>query len=130
MDHWAYPGVKVLRSLGLLDGGYSNEYGLDNALSKGRLQNLMNNAMGKTGKQIAKVFDVADPVTYENMIEIVARVAGMSGDTYEERLMALQEAGIMTEVILAHFGDKMDTPTVGDAVMLVANLYTYHMEQQ
>lgn len=36
MDHWAYSGVKVIRSLGLLDGGYSNDYRLDEAVGKWR----------------------------------------------------------------------------------------------
>ena len=130
MDHWAYPGVKVLRSLGQMDGGYSNEYGLDKELSKGRLQNLVNNAMSKTGKSIEKVLDAADPMTYGNLIEIIGRVAGTTGETYEERLVALQNAGIVTDVILKHLGAEYDTPLIGEAVMLVANLYTYHMEQQ
>ncbi len=130
MDHWAYPGVKVLRSLGLMDGGYSNEYGLDKELTSGRLQNLVNNTMAKTGKPIEKVLDVADPMTYDNLIAIVARVANVGGDHYEVRISALQNAGIVTDEILSHLGEANEKPLIGDAVMLVANLYTYHIEQQ
>ena len=39
MNHWAYDGVKVLRSLGLLDGGYNNDYKLDVPMGKWRYQN-------------------------------------------------------------------------------------------
>ena len=41
MSHWAYSGVKTLRSLGLLDGGYNNDYGLDNELGKWKFQNML-----------------------------------------------------------------------------------------
>ena len=49
MDHWAYPGVKVLRSLGILDGGYNNDYKLDEPVSRWRYQNMVNNVLKKSG---------------------------------------------------------------------------------
>ena len=129
MDHWAYSGVKVLRSLGQMDGGYSNDYGLDKAISKGRMQNLLNNVMGKTGKNIEKVLDVPDPVTNSSMIAVISRVAGVEVDTYDAQIAALIEKGIMTDEILQHMGAVNDTPMVAEAAMLVANLYQYHTGQ-
>ena len=129
MDHWAYSGVKVLRSLGQMDGGYSNDYGLDKAISKGRMQNLLNNVMGKTGKNIEKVLDVPDPVTNSSMIAVISRVAGVEVDTYDAQIAALTEKGIMTDEILQHMGAVNDTPMVAEAAMLVANLYQYHTGQ-
>ncbi len=129
MDHWAYPGVKVIRALGQLDGGYSNDYGLDKAMGKGRLQNMINNVMSKTGKNIEKVLDVSDPVTNSNMVAVIARVAGVEAETYAAQIAALQEKGIMTDEILQHMGAETDTPMAAEAVMLVANLYQYHMSQ-
>ena len=129
MDHWAYSGVKVLRSLGQMDGGYSNDYGLDKAISKGRMQNLLNNVMGKTGKNIEKVLDVPDPVTNSSMIAVISRVAGVEADTYDAQIAALTEMGIMTDEILQHMGTENDTPMVAEAAMLVANLYQYHTGQ-
>ena len=129
MDHWAYSGVKVLRSLGQMDGGYSNDYGLDKAISKGRMQNLLNNVMGKTGKDIEKVLDVPDPVTNSSMIAVISRVAGVEVDTYDAQIAALIEKGIMTDEILQHMGAVNDTPMVAEAAMLVANLYLYHTGQ-
>ena len=49
MSHWAYPGVKVLRSLGILDGGYTNDYQLDAPLSRWKYQNMINNVLKKAG---------------------------------------------------------------------------------
>ncbi len=38
MDHWAYPGVKVMRELGLIEGGYENDYGLEREINKWNLE--------------------------------------------------------------------------------------------
>lgn len=128
MDHWAYPGVQVIRSLGLLDGGYSNDYNLDKEMGKWRLQNMLNNAMRKTGKEIAQVLDVSDPVTNGNMITVVAHIAGVEAEQYEAQIAALQEKGIVTEEILQHMGAENDTPMAAEAVMIVANLYTFMVQ--
>ena len=128
MEHWAYPGVKVLRSLGIVSGGYGNDYGLDQELSKGRLQNLLNNTMSKTGKEIEKVTDVSDPVTNLSMIAVTARIAEIDAENYDEQIAALQEMGILTDVILQHMGAETDTPMVAEAVMIVANLYTFMVQ--
>ena len=128
MEHWAYPGVKVLRSLGIVSGGYGNDYGLDQELSKGRLQNLLNNTMSKTGKEIEKVTDVSDPVTNLSMIAVTARIAEIDAESYDAQIAALQETGILTDTILQHMGAETDTPMVAEAVMIVANLYTFMVQ--
>ena len=127
MDHWAYPGVKVIRSLGLLDGGYSNDYRLDEPMGKWRLQNMINNSLKKTGREFALVEDITDPVTNGNMIAVAARLADVHADTYEAQLNGLQEKGILTEEILSHLGDETETPLAAEAIMIVANLYQYYL---
>ena len=124
MDHWAYPGVKVIRSLGLLDGGYSNDYRLDETMGKWRLQNMINNSMKKTGKDVPTI-EVSDPPTNGEMIAAVAKVAGVTAEDYEAQLSELQQLGILTEEILSHMGEENDTPMAAEAIMLVANLYNY-----
>ncbi len=127
MDHWAYPGVKVIRSLGLLDGGYSNDYRLDEPMGKWRLQNMINNSLKKTGREFALVEDITDPVTNGNMIAVAARLANVHADTYEAQLSGLQEKGIVTEEILSHLGAETETPLAAEAIMIVANLYRYYL---
>lgn len=124
MDHWAYPGVKVIRSLGLLDGGYSNDYRLDEVMGKWRLQNMINNAMKKTGKDVA-VVEVNDPPTNAEMVAAVAKIAGVTATDYAEQMAELQQLGIMTDEIRSHMSSETDTPMAAEAIMLVANLYTY-----
>ena len=46
MDHWAYEGVAAMRELGLTEGGYNNDYRLENALpNRWALQNKLNKLM-------------------------------------------------------------------------------------
>ena len=129
MEHWAYPGVKVIRSLGLLDGGYSNDYRLDEPMGKWRLQNMINNSLKKTGSDFALAEDITDPVTNGNMIAVAARLADVEADSYTGQLSGLQEKGIVTEEILNHMGTEHEAPMAAEAIMIVANLYNYYLAQ-
>jgi hypothetical protein len=129
MEHWAYPGVKVIRSLGLLDGGYSNDYRLDEPMGKWRLQNMINNSLKKTGSDFALVEDITDPVTNGNMIAVAARLADVEADSYTGQLSGLQEKGIVTEEIMNHMGTEHEAPMAAEAIMIVANLYNYYLAQ-
>ena len=129
MEHWAYPGVKVIRSLGLLDSGYSNDYRLDEPMGKWRLQNMINNSLKKTGCDFALVEDITDPVTNGNMIAVAARLADVEADSYTGQLSGLQEKGIVTEEILNHMGTEHEAPMAAEAIMIVANLYNYYLAQ-
>ena len=127
MEHWAYSGVKVIRSLGLLDGGYSNDYRLDEAMGKWRLQNMINNSMKKTGKDVP-VIEVSDPPTNKEMIATAAQIVGVEATEYTKQMQALQQMGILTDEIISHMSGELDTPMAAEAVMIVANLYQYMAE--
>ena len=129
MDHWAYQGVKVIRSLGLLDGGYSNDYRLDEPMGKWRLQNMINNSLKKTDGEFELVQDINDPVTNGNMISVTARLAGVQADTYEAQLAGLKEKGIVTDEITSRMTTETETPMAAEAIMIVANLYNYYLAQ-
>jgi len=46
MDHWAYPGLAVMRELGLAASGYANDYRLDDEIAnRWALQNRVNHIM-------------------------------------------------------------------------------------
>jgi hypothetical protein len=46
--HWAIEGIRFIRSLGLLAGGYDNVYRFDEPMSGLEFQNLFNNAMDRS----------------------------------------------------------------------------------
>lgn len=129
MDHWAYPGVKVLRALGLLDGGYSNDYNLDTGLSRWRYQNMLNGVLKKAGV-VTDYIEVNDEPPCRQIVGTIAREAakldGVKYDNdYQVYVDALQERGIMTEELLPYFADGEKNPQVAETIMLVANFYNW-----
>ena len=129
MEHWAYPGVKVLRSLGILDGGYSNDYKLDEPISRWRYQNMINNVLKKAGIT-QDYIEVNDNPPNRQIIGTTARaIAAAEGVKYENDynvyLQALEERGILTEELKPYFADGEKNPNVAEVVQLMANVYTY-----
>lgn len=133
MDHWAYSGVKVLRSIGLLDGGYSNDYRLDEPIGKGRFINLLNNCLKKAGMGTVNVY-VSDTPTNQEIIGTVAKIVGCEAGDYQEQLAYLQNDQVLiTAEMAGYFADKDKQPQVAEVVMLLANLYqsmSYHYLEQ
>lgn len=129
MDHWAYSGVKVLRSLGILDGGYSNDYKLDEPISRWRYQNMINNVLKKAGIT-QDYIEVNDNPPNRQIIGTTARaIATAEGmkyeNDYEVYMKALEERGIMTEELKEYFSDGEKNPNVAEVVQLMANMYQY-----
>ena len=53
MEHWSYEGVKVFRQLGIISGGYKNEYHLEEPIKK---QNVYNFARLLKPNHLSKEF--------------------------------------------------------------------------
>lgn len=131
MDHWAYPGVKVLRSLGVLDGGYDNNYYLDDAITMNRYQNMVNNAVKKAGFELSDKIYVNENVPARQIIGTMARAcieiegAEKLADDNDVYLQALKDRGIMTDELESYFSDMEATPNAGAVTMLTARFYSY-----
>lgn len=131
MDHWAYPGVKVLRSLGVLDGGYDNDYALDDAITMNRYQNMVNNAVKKAGFELSDKIYVNENPPARQIIGTMARAcieiegAEKLADDNDLYLQALEERGIMTDDLASYFEDMEATPNAGAVTMLTARFYSY-----
>lgn len=67
LDHYAYSGVKRIRSLGLISSGYNNNYNLEELMTPLALQNIFNSI-------IARLYQGTIPYAYvshhQNPIEI------------------------------------------------------------
>ena len=129
MTHWAYDGVKTLRALGILDGGYNNDYKLDEPISRWRYQNMVNNVLKKAGVEQPYI-EVNDNPPNRQIIGTTARaIATLEGikyaNDYQVYLQALMERGIMTETLLQYFEDGEKNPNVAEVVQLMANTYEY-----
>lgn len=131
MDHWAYPGVKVLRSLGVLDGDYDNNYYLDDAITMNRYQNMVNNAVKKAGFELSDKIYVNENVPARQIIGTMARAcieiegAEKLADDNDVYLQALKDRGIMTDELESYFSDMEATPNAGAVTMLTARFYSY-----
>lgn len=131
MDHWAYPGVKVLRSLGVLDGGYDNNYYLDDTITMNRYQNMVNNAVKKAGFALSDKIYVNEEIPARQIIGTMARaVIELEGvdklaDDNDVYMNALKERGIMTDELAEYFTDMEAAPNAGAVTLLTARFYSY-----
>ena len=131
MDHWAYPGVKVLRSLGVLDGGYDNNYYLDDTITMNRYQNMVNNAVKKAGFALSEKIYVNEEVPARQIIGTMARAvielegADKLADDNDVYMNALKERGIMTDELAEYFTDMEAAPNAGAVILLTARFYSY-----
>ena len=129
MSHWAYDGVKTLRALGLLDGGYDNNYYLEEPMGKWRYQNMLNGVLNKAG--IAHDYiEVNDNVPARQVIGTAARAAaGFVGvknpDDFEGYKAWLLGEGILTDELMPYFAESEVAPESDAVIMLCANLYKY-----
>ena len=131
MDHWAYPGVKVLRSLGVLDGGYDNNYYLDDTITMNRYQNMVNNAVKKVGFALSEKIYVNEEIPARQIIGTMARAvielegADKLADDNDVYMNALKERGIMTDELAEYFTDMEAAPNAGAVTLLTARFYSY-----
>ena len=131
MDHWAYPGVKVLRSLGVLDGGYDNNYYLDDTITMNRYQNMVNNAVKKAGFALSEKIYVNEEIPARQITGTMARAvielegADKLADDNDVYMNALKERGIMTDELAEYFTDMEAAPNAGAVTLLTARFYSY-----
>ena len=131
MDHWAYPGEKVLRSLGVLDGGYDNNYYLDDTITMNRYQNMVNNAVKKAGFALSEKIYVNEEIPARQIIGTMARAvielegADKLADDNDVYMNALKERGIMTDELAEYFVDMEAAPNAGAVTLLTARFYSY-----
>ena len=124
MSHWAYEGVKTVRALGLLDGGYSNDYGLDKELGKWKFQNLYNKLLDKLQVE-HPYYEVSDEPTCAEIVNAVATQLGCEDKDYNAQVAYLQNLGVIDEELAAYYTEGSKRPLVAETVMLVANTYNY-----
>ena len=129
--HWAYNGVKTLRSLGLLYGGYANDYRLDDAVSSTDLDEIV------PGLMLTLNVDTVDGIGYTaqpdgtvaaaDVLRAAAMLAGLDADNAKTVLM---DAGILTAELQPYFADDAKVPNRAEVIMLLANVYQRQAENE
>lgn len=153
MDHWAYPGVVVMRELGLTEGGYNNDYRLDETLpNRWPLQNKLNKLMSLVHERTAdrgqeqipawQISLPGDEITVGQLYLAAAQAAslgdrsgaggGADGEEPEARIFTdeaeakeyLIAKGILTAEMLEHFPDEAAIANYGQLLSILGALYT------
>lgn len=60
MNHWAYEGVKFLRSFGLIAAGYNNEYRMDQTITKAEFTNIVRRVTQYSGATFTTAFPFSE----------------------------------------------------------------------
>ena len=154
MDHWAYPGVTVMRELALAAGGYNNDYRLDNDLAdRYALQNILNRLMQRIHDRTEHLGDYqvpawvteldTDEITVGELLIAVAKCASFgdrawldanstgAGGAIPRVFPSANEAreyltgmNILNQNVLKHFTDMDVIATHGHLQSTLGALYT------
>ena len=130
MDHWAYDGLKVIRSMGFADGGYDNDYRLDETVSGPRFANMMNTVVKKSGLALEPRIAVNEETNNEEMLTALAeKVAALDGSAapadFAASVQFLQARNILDTTLAENFADPSATADAASCYMLAARLYEY-----
>lgn len=129
MDHWAYEGVRITRELGLIEGGYNNDYRLEREANKWSIQNKFNKvirvAHEKNPSVELRVLELPESLTEKDMI--IAAAEGISGQklAFDKATALLKEEQILTGEIEKHIDSWERVPQFAEMLMLSANMYEY-----
>ena len=118
-QHWAYAGVKTLRNLGLVYGGYQNDYRLDEPITAKESEELILGLWQQHRVDNISWVDAAP--TCRAILTEAASTAGLEGDA----VTALTEAGILTEQLQPYFADENKVPNRAEVIMLLSNVHQY-----
>jgi len=129
MDHWAYPGLKVTRELGLIEGGYENNYGLERKINKWNLENKLNKVLRVAHERNPQVRlrRVEIPLTVREKEMVIAVAQGLTGEklSFTEARNLLEKKEILTEELTERISDWEATPSFAEMLVLLANLYQH-----
>lgn len=129
MDHWAYAAVRDMRELGLIEGGYTNDYRLERPTSQASLQNKMNKVLrvAKERNPNISIYQVEIPAEVTKGVLLQATAESLTGLEYSplEAQNLLQEKGILTAGLAERFTDLQSVPDFAEMLSVLANLYNY-----
>ena len=133
MDHWAYPGVRVMRELGLAAGGYANNYRLDEPIQYWDADYMLGRVLARIRQlrpdlSFTGATGVAFPQNLTRQLLLAGISQALSGprDDAPERddRDILRQKGILIPEIEERIQENMQAaPTFGELYMLLARLY-------
>jgi len=129
MDHWAYPAVVVTRELGLIEGGYNNDYRLEREATKWSIENKLNKVIRVAHERnpVVELRRVEIPLELTQKDLIIGVAEGVTGKKlpFGQALDLLREKNIFTADLEGHIKDWDAVPQFAEMLVLSANLYEY-----
>lgn len=127
MEHWSYPGVKVMRELGLAAGGYKNDYRLDEGsmfwTANHLTQKVLERAYFRNESVVMRKIEYPQYLNKEDLLIGVAEaMTGEKKSSNDVKEYLIQEK-VLTDDLLRHMKDLKAQPLFGELYVLMANLY-------
>jgi len=153
MDHWAYPGLVIVRELGMTEGGYNNDYRLENDVaSRWPLQNRFNRLMrvvhertASRGEKQIPSWEIElyhDEITVGDMFLVIAQGASLADNEWMASQWGTDDIqaivfpdpgaardylirfGILDDDVLRYFPDMDVIASHGQLLHVLGALYT------
>ncbi len=124
--HWAYAGVKTLRSLGLVYGNYNNDYRLDEPITRAEFVEMGTGVWN--GNWVTGGTEADETICCDEILDTVAIMMSdglLNGRTSQQYLM---ENGVLNKQLQPYFADGTKNPNRAEVIMLLAQAYAYEMK--
>jgi len=118
-QHWAYEGVKTLRSLGVLYGGYQNDYRLEEAITREDFLPMLRTLGDEIVLSLDYTGKADQPLTCEEILYMVENTLQLQSPE------AMTHAGVLVSELKPYFADGQKTPQRAEVIMLMANAWAY-----
>ncbi|MCF8012308.1 MAG: FAD-dependent oxidoreductase [Clostridiales bacterium] len=126
--HWAYPGLKFMRRLGLASGGYNNDYKLDSEMSEQRFMKLLSNAVKQLNARVDNtspdLYREGNALTIYDVSYVFCRYSDIDMDKHKA-FNYLSEKGFWNKELLARIRQNDNVITNGAGYMLIHDFMQY-----
>lgn len=119
--HWAYPGLKFIRRLGLARGSYNNDYGLDREMKEQEFMNVLSRAVEQTEASVREkphFWEEGNSLTLYDTAYMFCRYQGLNMNKFKA-FEYLDEQRFWDRELLKKIHENNDIITVGMGYMLI-----------
>jgi hypothetical protein len=123
-EHWAYPGLKFMRSYGLVFGGYENDYKLDAEMSEQKFINLLSwltRLAWPEETERPMLYTEGNELTIQDISYMLTQYLGQGFKTKDEAYQFLMGQHLFKPQVLQQIDANNGKITNGAAYMILMN---------
>lgn len=132
MDHWAYPGVRVMRELGLAAGGYGNNYRLEEPIkywdANYMLAEVLKQAHRFNNTVVVREIQFPENLTRADLLSGLCEALTGEKTSPEKSAALLRQKGVLMPETEDRMQDMQAAPTFGELYTLLARVYEVLMK--